>query len=147
MVVVAFQQGKGGQWRHILQELVGGRCLISTPVSVAQESGELMKWTWREDGPKKSRLVTKDVAAAAPTSVSGVSSEELTQSFPDNGSLGMICTTRWGWFGENGQKADDELNFPVGAELREVIDIDTEWYFGTYMGSEGLFPAGFVVVL
>jgi len=142
MVIVTFQEGRRGQWRHIIQDLVGGRSLART----ALDGGELMKWTWQEGGDKRTRIVTKDVAGTAPTSAPGVPDEELTQTFPSEGSLGMKCTARWGWFGQNGQKADDELNFPVGAEIREVMDVNTEWYFGTYLGDEGLFPAGYVVV-
>jgi hypothetical protein len=156
MVVVAFQPGKGGQYRYIIQGLVGGRCLTQATVdssgggSGSSSSGEIMSWGWQEGSVKKARLVTRDVAAAAPTAAAGAvvpNEEELTLGFPLEELLGMTCVARWGWFGKDGVKAEDELNFPVGAEVREVIDINAEWYFGTYMGEEGLFPAGYVVVL
>ncbi|KAI9753902.1 MAG: hypothetical protein M1815_005946 [Lichina confinis] len=63
-------------------------------------------------------------------------------SFPPDGGVGMIVLARWGYF----PNADvtDELMFPRGAEIREVEDINGDWYWGCYAGRKGLFPGPYV---
>ncbi|KAI9803335.1 MAG: hypothetical protein M1826_004972 [Phylliscum demangeonii] len=43
--------------------------------------------------------------------------------------------------------ATDELMFPRGALIREVQDVNGDWYWGCYAGRLGLFPAGYVRVV
>ena len=38
---------------------------------------------------------------------------------------------------------NDELSFPRGAEIREVVDINGDWCWGRYAGRLGLFPGGY----
>ena len=45
------------------------------------------------------------------------------------------------------KKSKDELAFPKGSEVREVVDVNGDWFFGAYMGTKGLFPAPYVKVL
>jgi len=51
----------------------------------------------------------------------------------------------WGWYPAD--DADDEILFPKGAEVRECKDVNTDWYYGSYMGKSGLFQANYVRVL
>jgi hypothetical protein len=140
MVVVGFTDGKIGQWRYIAQDLVGGRGLRFEPADKPEhrEKG-LQKWVWQRGDQTAARLVTRDVSETAPSSDG---STNFTQSFPPDGGVGMKASARWGWYPKSG--ADDELLFPRGAEIKEIEDVNGDWYFGTYMGSRGLFPAPYV---
>ncbi|KAK2045558.1 hypothetical protein LZ31DRAFT_464219 [Colletotrichum somersetense] len=133
MIVVGFREGPGGQLRHILSDLVGGRNLRITPAEGCDEQAP-QKWWWYEDGQKRERFVTRDVAADAPTG------EGLTQGFPPDGGGGIRAIATWAWY----PKADDELLFPKGAEIREIEDVNGDWFFGVYMGAKGLFPSPYV---
>ncbi|KAJ4268622.1 hypothetical protein NW762_002689 [Fusarium torreyae] len=137
MVIVGFTDGKIGQWRYVAQDLVGGRGLRSEQAESAEhrERG-LQKWIWHHNDQNLARLVTRDVSETAPT-VDG-----FAQSFPPDGGVGMKATARFGWFPKAG--SDDELLFPRGAEIKEIEDVNGEWFFGAYMGSRGLFPAPYV---
>jgi hypothetical protein len=57
----------------------------------------------------------------------------------------MTALAEWGWFPKEG--ADDELLFPRGAEIRECKDVNGDWWHGTYMGTQGLFPSPYVKIL
>ncbi|KAJ0290108.1 hypothetical protein COL940_001214 [Colletotrichum noveboracense] len=132
MVVVGFHDGPGGQYRHVLADLVGGRGL-----RMEQAPGDdpaHHKWWWTEGSQRRERFVTTDVAEDAPTS------EGLAQGFPPDGGTGMRANAAWAWF----PKAEDELMFPKGAEIREIEDVNGDWFFGVYMGAKGLFPSPYV---
>ncbi|KAK2012925.1 hypothetical protein LZ32DRAFT_604974 [Colletotrichum eremochloae] len=133
MIVVGFREGPGGQLRHILSDLVGGRNLRITPAEGCDEQAP-QKWWWYEEGQKRERFVTRDVAADAPTG------EGLTQEFPPDGGGGIRASATWAWY----PKAEDELLFPKGAEIREIEDVNGDWFFGVYMGAKGLFPSPYV---
>ncbi|OHW93327.1 RING finger domain-containing protein, partial [Colletotrichum incanum] len=133
MIVVGFRDGPGGQLRHILSDLVGGRNLRITPAEGSDEQAP-QKWWWYEGGQKRERFVTRDVAADAPTS------DGLAQGFPPDGGSGMRASATWAWY----PKAEDELLFPKGAEIREIEDVNGDWFFGVYMGAKGLFPSPYV---
>jgi hypothetical protein len=140
MVVIGFTTGKVGQWRFIDRDLVGGRALRSEPFESSEIEGQdLQKWTWHQGDQKWERLVTKDVSLSAPSSIGSVS---FAQTFPPDGGLGLRGTAKFAWYPAAG--ADDELLFPRGAEVREIEDINGDWFFGTYMGAKGLFPAPYV---
>ncbi|RGP67504.1 cysteine synthase [Fusarium longipes] len=131
MVVVAFTDGKIGLWRYIAQDLVGGRGLKSdAPEKPEYREQGLLKWVWHDEDQELARLVTRDVSETAPTE-SG-----FTQAFPPDGGVGMKATARFGWYPKAG--ADDELLFPRGAEIKEIEDVNGEWFFGAYMGSRVL---------
>ncbi|EXF85081.1 hypothetical protein CFIO01_10042 [Colletotrichum fioriniae PJ7] len=133
MIVVGFRDGPGGQLRHILSDLVGGRNLRITQ-SEGTDDQAPQKWWWHEGGQTRERFVTRDVAADAPTG------EGLAQGFPADGGVGMRATATWAWY----PKAEDELLFPKGAEIREIEDVNGDWFFGVYMGAKGLFPSPYV---
>ncbi|KAF3021923.1 hypothetical protein E8E14_007412 [Neopestalotiopsis sp. 37M] len=132
----------GGERRHIVHDLVGGWDLHIqplTPTLSAQPIPGLMKWSWPgPNGTKLERLVTDVVGTTAP--ITG----PWTEAFPPEGGSGLRATANWAWY--PGPSATDELMFPRGAEIREIEDVNGEWYFGCYMGAKGLFPAPYVRV-
>ena len=94
------------------------------------------KWSWREnsEGKRSSRLRAVMVNAQ-------------TSKFPPDGGFGKRCLAMWSYYPEEGEGGKGELLFPKGAEVREVEDINEEWYFGVYAGEKGLFPAQYVKFL
>lgn len=148
MAIVGFEDGRGGQRRIIVQDLVGGRGLVEEPTASADPTaGDLMQWSWGDgvhiSGDRShKRLVTKDVMKSVPPS--SLAAERET-NFPPDGGVGMRAVAIWGWYPADG--ADDELLFPKGAAIEECKDVNTDWYFGTYMGKTGLFQANYVRVL
>jgi hypothetical protein len=148
MIIVGFEDNRGGQRRIIVQDLVGGRGLIEEPSTSMDHAGaDLQVWSWGNgvhiNGDRSHRkLVTSDVMKTAPTSSPGMAIET---GFPPDGGVGMKAVAIWGWYPAEG--ADDELPFPKGAEIKECKDVNTDWYFGTYMGRTGLFQANYVRIL
>ncbi|PHH78049.1 hypothetical protein CDD82_3250 [Ophiocordyceps australis] len=138
MALVGFVDGKVGQWRFVERDLVGGRGLHAEPLETTGPPGQagLQVWSWRQGEERRDRFVTLDVSAMAPAS---------TCVFPPDGGSGMRAQARWAWFPH--PDAHDELLFPKGAEIREIEDVNGEWFFGTYMGERGLFPAPYVRIL
>jgi hypothetical protein len=88
------------------------------------------------------RLVTTDVSRIAPTTSPSL---VLSKTFPPDGGTGMSAMALWSWYPQDG--GEDELLIPTGAEVRECKDVNGDWFFGTYMGKRGLFPAPYVRVL
>ncbi|KAK8022182.1 hypothetical protein PG993_012949 [Apiospora rasikravindrae] len=143
MVIVGFEDTHGGQRRYVVQDLVGGWDLHMEPYSAsnpAEQQLELQKWWWfGPDRLKIVRLVTVDVTATAPTG------PPWSSAFPAHGGCGMRTVAKWSWYPRAG--SDDELLFPRGAEVLEVEDVNSDWFFGCYMGATGLFPAPYVRVI
>lgn len=145
MVIVGFEDDRGGQRRVIVHDLVGGHSLDIEPMlypSADHAAPELQKWSWGQDNDTFVRLVTTDPSKVAPTSVPGLMIE---RSFPPDGGIGMSTLAIWSWWPAEG--ASDELMFPKGAEVRECKDVNGDWFWGCYMGAKGLFPAPYVRVL
>lgn len=148
MVIVAFEESRGGQRRIIVQELVGGRGINEQPCPIKDHTGgELQKWSWGDGvhiqgDDTHVKLVTTDVMNVAPTNMPGTN---LDIEFPPSGGVGMKCTAEWAWYPKPGD--DDELLFPKGAVIYECKDVTEDWAHGTYMGKRGLFPSNHVKVL
>lgn len=145
MVIVGFEDDRGGQRRVVVQDLVGGHSLNTELMlypSADNVAPELQKWSWGQDNDTFVRLVTTDPSKTAPTSVPGLTIE---RSFPPDGGIGMSSLAVWSWWPMEG--ASDELMFPKGAEVRECKDVNGDWFWGCYMGAKGLFPAPYVRVL
>lgn len=141
MVIVGFEDNRGGQRRVVVQDLVGGTGLHEESDSSTDNSGvAVQRWSWGDGAC--TRLVTTDVSKTAPTTSAGLNIEN---GFPPDGGIGMLCVALWSWYPEAG--ADDELLFPKGAEIKEAQDVNGDWFHGMYMGKRGLFPAPFVRVL
>jgi hypothetical protein len=58
----------------------------------------------------------------------------------------MKALAMWSWYPKE-EDGDNELLFPKGAEVRECVDVNGDWFWGVYMGAKGLFPAPYVKVL
>jgi len=148
MVVLGFEEWRGGQRRVVVQDLVGGWTLVTEPAEGPQiNAGELEKWSWASG--TKFRLVTREVGAIAP--MYGLRENANAQpdiGFPPDGGSGMKAVALWSWWpSEKEGEGDGELLFPRGAEVRECIDVNGDWFFGSYMGKKGLFPAPYVRVV
>lgn len=150
MVVVAFEESaRSGLLRRVVaRDLVGGRKIMSESFEPASASAGraptgLTRMWWPDGDGTLERLVTKDVAARAPTSVTAADGAVRTFAtvFPPDGGAGETAVARWTW----NTVEEDELLFPKGAEIREVEDVSGEWFHGCYMGDTGLFPAPYVV--
>lgn len=138
MIIVGFEDSHGGQRRIILNDLVGGRLLKEEPSQSFGEPGvEFRRWSWSNG--TKMRFVATDVMFTAQAS------SARTIDFPPDGGPGMTALALWSWYPEEG--ALDELSFPRGAELKEIVDINGEWSYGVYMGAQGLFPSPYVKML
>jgi hypothetical protein len=141
MIIVGFQDGTGGQFRYVVADLVGGRNLKAEPYDMpSQPNAGLQKWCWPRGEQKLERLVTKEVQSSAPTQDG---SKIFTQTFPPDGGVGMTASANWAWY----PKAEDELLFPKGAEIREIEDVNGDWFFGVYMGAKGMLPSPYVRTL
>ena len=140
MALIGFTDGKVGRWRYIDRDLVGGRALRSEAFDGAENEGQgLQKWGWHREDKKFERVVTKDVAAVAPSSHGSV---DFSREFPPDGGCGRRGTASWAWYPQDG--VEDELLFPRGADVKEIEDVNSDWFHGTYMGARGLFPAPYV---
>lgn len=152
MVVVGFEDRGGGQRRVVTQDLVGGLALkdedgadsqASLPTGTNADVGATPNWSWRDvDG-----TVRKARAALGPAAVTRVGGGTDVGAggqweFPPDGGVGLRVLALWSYFPAEG--VTDELMFPKGAEIREVEDINGDWYWGCYAGAKGLFPGNYV---
>jgi len=137
MVVVGFEDGDVGQRRVVVKDLVGGHALKDE----GAEGVNTVDLSWQEGRERQSRTVSKQVT-------SGVSAGEVSPllvRFPPDGGVGMRVLALWSYYPSEGGK--DELMFPKGAEIREVEDINGDWFWGCYAGAIGLFPGNYVRIL
>jgi len=148
MVVVSFETINGCERRVIVQDLVGGYHLNSDPY-MSPSSG-LKKWWWpdpssnhKNPGGTQARLVTDMVIETAPVSAESEGAE-FCRTFPPDGGHGDRFLARWSWWPKEGQEGDGELLFPRGAEVREVVDVNGDWFWGVYAGVGGLVPSPYV---
>ncbi len=141
MVIIGFHDGRAGQRRYVAQDLIGGRTLKIEPVDTP-EQGSVQRWYIEYAKERRyERLVARDVRATAASN----ESTPAMQTFPPDGGFGLSAVAKWAWFPAAG--ADDELLFPKAAEIREIENLNGEWFYGVYMGAKGLFPAGYVKAL
>ncbi|KAI9837743.1 MAG: hypothetical protein M1819_006677 [Sarea resinae] len=175
MVVVGFEDRGAGQRRVVVRDLVGGTTLkdegeasAATATAAApggggsgsgddRDAGNTAKafsstWTW-QDGPggeKKSRSIGGGggggggAVSQSPTTTT-TTSNTRKPFFPPDGGVGMRVVALWSYYPAPG--VADELMFPKGAEVREVEDINGDWFWGAYAGAKGLFPGGYVRVI
>lgn len=138
MVILKFLEGKVGQWRYVERDLVGGRGIRMEPLENIAHP-DFQKGSWYDGSEKLERLVTTKVSATAPESFGEIS---YTRTFPPDGGCGLMAYAMWAWYPKSGK--EDDLMFPRGASIDEVRDINGDWFFGTYMGAKGMFPAPYV---
>lgn len=152
MIVIGFEDAPEGQKRIVVNDLVGGHSLrdadlgtpASTKGSISRGPGQ---WTWVEDAEggglkRESRLSRLRTTTAAPSSASG-----SNKSFPPDGGNGLRAIAGYPWFPEEGEAGAGELMFPLWAEIREIEDVNGEWWAGVYAGVQGVFPGSCVRVI
>ena len=139
MIIVGFEDSQAGQRRVIVEDLVGGHGLTDDGTNA--EQNVMQEWSWRDGEQRHIRTVSKQVAA------NGLYDSESTagREIPPSGGLGMRALALWSYWPREG--AQDELMFPKGAEIREVENINGDWFVGGYAGKMGLFPGSYVRVL
>ncbi|CAK7231292.1 hypothetical protein SCUCBS95973_007862 [Sporothrix curviconia] len=163
--------------RIVVEDLVGGFRLETEPATDTGEGQDLETWyVWYEEKRQFERLVSRNVRLSAPpplpssslsapvktaTAAAALPVASTSTSFPPVGGVGRTAVARWAYYPDTGSSGsgsdggsgeaapanDDELMFPRWAEIREIEDVNGEWYHGVYMGRKGLFPSGFVKML
>ena len=139
MIIVGFEDSSLGQRRIVVADLVGGHGLKQ----YADQNGRL-EWKWQEGQQKQVKTVdTPSTTAAPPTSENAArtGTPPLLKKYPPSGGVGKHVQALWSWWPQDG--ADDELAFPKGAEIREVDDINGDWFWGVYCGRKGVFPSNY----
>lgn len=140
MAVIGFADNEAGRWRYTERDVVGGRGLRIEPHGDSgSQTPQVQKWVWKQGTERWERLVSQDVSQTAPNTLA------YFHGFPPDGGFGMRAHGRWAWYPQEG--ADDELLFPRGAEIREIEDVNGDWFFGVYMGAKGLFPSPYVATM
>ena len=152
MIVIEFDEDLpqlDGHRRVVINDLVGGHkftaediaaftASLSSPTATVPSiiPSAAGRWSWREntEGKRSSRL--RSVTLNAQSS-----------KFPPDSGFGKRCVGLWSYYPEEGDGGKGELLFPKGAEVREVEEINEEWYFGVYAGDKGLFPAQYVRII
>lgn len=171
MIIVGFEDRDDGQRRAIVRDLVGGNALqdehigqsptsspvLSSPASPDRGNGY---WSWKEGSERRKKASRLRGSISSPTGNNpSASSSDLGHSsgtptsqhggpfrrFPPDGGVGLVVRAKWSYF--PGDEDEDELVFPRGAEIKEVDDVNDEWYWGSYAGRTGLFPGTHVTVL
>lgn len=135
-----------GHRRIVINDLVGGHRFTAADIATFATSSTVGppenlpsatgQWSWKENSEGKrssrTRALTQNLKGS---------------KFPPDGGYGKRCVGRWSYYPEEGEGGKNELLFPKGAEIREIEDINEEWYFGVYAGEKGLLPAPYVWVL
>ncbi|KAI1110009.1 hypothetical protein F5Y14DRAFT_386231 [Nemania sp. NC0429] len=139
MSIVGFVEGKSGQSRVVIQDIVGGSGLL---ISAHESDRTLQEWSWYAEDSKVKRLVTLDVAASPPEE----QQQQQQHDFPPDGGAGPQGQARWQWYPawNPTSDADEELMFPRGAEIREIREVNEDWSWGSYMGVHKPFPTPYV---
>ncbi|KAK5266080.1 hypothetical protein LTR99_008077 [Exophiala xenobiotica] len=150
MVAITFEfDSDGGQRRVITRDLVGGAKMTeadmaawklarshlgntqsSDPATAATGRGQ---WVWRED-TTGTRRATRARTESLPVSA----------KYPPDGGVGKVCRALWSYYPEDGEEGKGELMFPKHAEVREIEEVNEDWWFGVYAGDTGVFPAVYV---
>ncbi len=136
---------------------------LAPPISSAQRASA-NRWSWRDGNTvvQKSRgheqhpspNASSQSTGSSSTNAPGPSTNTNTntalavpgarpprQRFPPDGGIGLHVVALWGYFPADA--VSDELMFPKGAEIREVEDINGDWFWGCYAGAKGLFPGNY----
>ena len=167
MVLVGFEDSAVGQRRVIVRDLVGGHALRDEIGEASAAGTTNGMWSWPDGSSRQTRLVSKRVSASGAAgngngngNGNGTSNPSLNheagniplplplpllQRYPPDGGVGMRVLAVYSYWPQEG--VTDELAFPKGAEIREVEDINGDWFWGCYAGAIKLFPGNYVRVL
>lgn len=168
MIIVGFEDGDDGQRRVIVRDLVGGHALKDEHVNRSPSSSPVTggpmaspeigsgDWSWKEGQERRKKASRLRGASNNPHNGSPSDTNQSTgplanqhvspfRRFPPDGGVGLIVHALWSWYPE--EEVQDELVFPRGAEIKEVENINDDWFWGCYAGRTGLFPGAHVVVV
>ncbi|KAF2477527.1 uncharacterized protein BDR25DRAFT_299441 [Lindgomyces ingoldianus] len=164
MIVVGFEDRDGGQRRVVVRDLVGGFTLRDeevveprSPMGAGGREGSssslvpalsssqlpLQNWSWRDTDGSVHRYSKSPVQSPNPNI--NPSSAVTAPRYPPDGGMGLRVQALWSYF--PGEGVEDELGFPKNAEIREVEDINGDWFWGVYAGCKGLFPGNYGAVV
>lgn len=164
MIVIGFEDCAEGQKRIVVNDLVGGVSLRDADLQKFGAGGaggggrraQGGQWTWIEDtegGTMKRESRASRIRAHSPTTTThatgagGPGTAAVPMKFPPDGGTGMRAVVGYPWFPEEGEAGAGELIFPRWAEIREVEDVNGEWWAGVYAGLQGVFPGVCVRVI
>lgn len=139
MIAIEFREFPGGQRRVIVDDLVGGHALKEdNPDSQLSEQPHKKddEFSWRDGHLVQVHTISRQQPPA---------SASPGQKFPPNGGSGMRVLALWSYWAA--PDSVDELEFPKGALLSEVENINGDWFWGIYAGAKGLFPGNYVRIL
>ncbi|KAL8834484.1 MAG: hypothetical protein Q9170_003719 [Blastenia crenularia] len=140
MIVVGFEDSPAGQRRVLVKDLVGGYVLKNDGKNAEQSMKQ--EFSWQDGQQRHVRTVSKQISEAQDA---GPAAGPFLRKYPPSGGLGMRVLALWSYWPSD--EAEDELSFPKGAEIREVENINGDWFVGCYAGQMGLFPGNYVRVL
>ncbi|KAI9799995.1 MAG: hypothetical protein M1833_003524 [Piccolia ochrophora] len=159
MVIVGFEDSDGERRRRVVRDLVGGLALRDdeapeTSVANAEsinatnspdDTPQHPKWWWKDspEGERRSRMIDRPSVSSPPSDATASLPSQLR--FPPDGGVGLRVLAKYSWYPAEG--VTDELLFPRGAEIREVEDINGDYFWGVYAGAKGLFPGAYVKIL
>lgn len=113
--------------RLVLENVGGGWALRDNDAAYTEDDLVPNQWSWRDTEAASGRQ-TKQRSEHTQLQRSRSTMQALWTRIPD-------------------EEATDELTFPRGAEITEVVDINGDWAWGIYCGAGGLFPANYGRVL
>lgn len=155
MIIVGFEDSFLGQRRIVVRDLVGGHALkhdqsassasSSAPVSQPAGGQRDEERRRREDGTLKTAPVSTVPTTPSHSPSLGSSILDIRGQYPPSGGGGLTAVALWSYWPQEG--AGDELGFPKGAEIREAVDINGDWFEGFYCGRGGLWPGPFARVI
>lgn len=161
LIIVGFEDGDDGQRRVIVRDLVGGHALKDEHVSRSPSSSPTTNpiaspeigtgdWSWKEGQERRKKASRLRGPLSSPSSPavdanqnSGIPTQHVPfRRFPPDGGVGLVVHALWSWYPE--EDVQDELVFPRGADIKEVENINDDWFWGCYAGRTGLFPGAHV---
>lgn len=136
VVVLGFDSSPIGQRRMVVRDLVGGHALKEDDSRQSTASSDQGKsWRWKENDTLRTATTQQNMPMTTATQ----------NSFPPSGGTGIRATSLWSYYPQDG--VQDELSFPKGAEIREAVDINGDWFWGIYCGKGGLWPGAYARVI
>lgn len=143
MIVVGFEDSSAGQRRVVVKDMVGGLGLKHSKDGGEDQSiSQELSW---QDGQQRHVRKVFGQDTSNEMQDSATTATPLLRKYPPSGGWGMRALAVWSYWPE--EDATDSLPFPRGAEIKEVEDINGDWFLGSYCGKMGVFPSNHVRVL
>lgn len=166
------EEGQGVKERNQDGEREAAAQLVAQDREEKPPSPTLQRWSWRDPdsgggwkhkkrpsiqprvggAPRRPSSATTPVTETTPAPFcppSSASSPPLPlpalASLPPSGGYGVKMQALWSRVPDRG--VADELAFPRGAVVEEVVDINGDWCWGVYCRGVGLFPGGWARVV